>query len=895
LPRLLVLAVLASTLLGAGAASPAAAAGRCGEPAQRPWCDTALPPDQRAGLLVDQLTREEKFSLMAGDDATGVFLAFRDPRAHVGTSLGVERLGIPTLFFTDGPLGVRQGMGTGMPAAMGLAATFDPRLAETYGAVVGNEAKFKGNDVVHAPIVNLMRTPIAGRTFEGYGEDPLLTARIGVGWTKGAQREGVIANVKHYAANNQEADRFVTNAVVDERTLREMYLPQFEANVREGHAGSVMCAYNRVNGVPACESRFLLEDLLRGEWGFEGFVLTDYGFAQKSTVGSANNGLELEMPQAGFYSQANLEAAVSSGQVPLAAIDLHVRRILRTMFAFGVFDREAYVNDDAQIDVRGHAEATREIEESAITLMKNDGALPLRDGQVKSIAIVGSDADGYKRGGGSGQVEPFVFTSPRTGITRRAGSGVDVRYDPGDDPARAAATARGADVALVFASDNQTEFVDKPCLSLECGNPQRGDQDGLIEAVAAANPNTVVVLETGGPVLTPWRDRVRGIVQAWYPGAEGGTALARVLFGDVDPGGRLPATFPQREEDKPLDGNPRQYPGVAENAEYSEGVFVGYRHYDENGLTPAFPFGHGLSYTTFAYRGLRVEPGAGGGAVVHATVENTGTRPGVETPQLYLGLPEPRADVPQPPRALKDFTKVALAPGQSRRVRFSLDERAFSYYDTGAAGWRVAPGCYAVMVGRSSRDLPLTGSLARGGASCSRAPSGSPLGPGAACRGRAFTLRLPDPRGRERLVSGRVTVNGGRVSVRRRRGRFFARIDLRGLPNRRALVRIVARTSRGRTIRRVRSFRPCTRRCVRAATVRLPDPRGAERLVSGRVTVNGRRVRATLRRGVLRARIDLRRVPAGRARVRIVARTTRGRTLRATRSFVACGRSRVPG
>jgi len=379
---------------------------------------------------------------MAGDDATGVFLAFRDPRAHVGTSLGVERLGIPTLFFTDGPLGVRQGMGTGLPAAMGLAATFDPAVARRYGAVVGNEAKLKGNDVVHAPVVNLMRTPLGGRTFEGYGEDPLLTARIGVGWTQGAQSEGVIANVKHFAANNQEADRFVTNAEVDERTLREMYLPQFEANVKEGRAGTVMCAYNRVNGVPACENGFLLEDVLRDEWGFEGFVLTDYGFAQKSTAGSANNGLELEMPQAGFYSQANLAAAVTSGQVPQAAIDLHVRRILRTMFSFGIFDREAYVNDDAQIDKTGHADVTREIEEAAITLLKNDGVLPLRDGQVKSIAIVGSDADGYKRGGGSGQVEPFVFTSPRTGITKRAGEGVEIRYDPGNDPVAAAAAAR---------------------------------------------------------------------------------------------------------------------------------------------------------------------------------------------------------------------------------------------------------------------------------------------------------------------------------------------------------------------------------------------------------------------------------------------------------------------
>ncbi len=878
-------------------APSAPAAGRCGEAPARPWCDASLAPDARALLLLAELTQQEKFSLMAGDDATGVFLAFRDPRAHVGTSLGVERLGIPTLFFTDGPLGVRQGMGTGMPAAIGLAATFDPTVAERYGAVVGNEAKLKGNDVVHAPIVNLMRTPLAGRTFEGYGEDPLLTARIGVGWTKGAQAEGVVANVKHFAANNQEADRFVTNAQVDERTLREMYLPQFEANVREGRAGSVMCAYNRVNGTPACENGFLLEDVLRGEWGFEGFVLTDYGFAQKSTAGSANNGLELEMPQAFFYSESNLQAAVTSGRVPSETIDLHVRRILRTMFAFGVFDREAYLNDDAQIDKLGHADVTREIEEAAITLLKNDGVLPLRDGSVRSIAIVGSDADGYKRGGGSGQVEPFVFTSPRAGITKRAGEGVEIRYDPGDDPARAAATARGADVALVFASDNQTEFVDKPCLSLQCGNPPRGDQDGLIDAVAAANPNTVVVLETGGPVLTPWRDRVRAVVEAWYPGAEGGTALARVLFGDVDPGGRLPATFPRREEDKPLDGNPRQFPGVAENAEYSEGVFVGYRHYDERSLEPAFPFGHGLSYTSFGYRDLRIEPSATG-AVVSAVVENTGSRAGVETPQLYIGLPAPRADVPQPPRALKGFAKVALEPGQSRRVRFVLDERALSYYDVQAKGWRVAPGCYGVAVGRSSRDLPLAGVLRRGAGTCARAPGGGrpPSGgdvPGRGCNGRAFSLRLPEPRGRERLVSARVTVNGRRAPVRRRGGRLVARIDFRSVGTARPRVRIVARTSRGRTIRRTRTYRRCSVPCRRSATVRLRDLAGRERLVSARVTLNGRRVKASISRRGLRARIDLRRVPAGPAKVRIVARTSAGRAVRATRTFRACGRRRT--
>src|SRR5829696_2859579 len=404
-----------------------------------------------------------------------------------------------------------------------------------------------------------MRTPLGGRTFEGYGEDPWLVSRIGVGWIEGAQSEGVIANVKHYAANNQEPDRFVTNAIVDQRTLREIYLPHFEAAVKEAGAGTVMCAYNRVNSQFACENRQLLEEILRDEWGFKGFVLTDYGFAQKSTANSANNGLELELPQGGWYAQPSLTAAVATGQVAPSTVDLHVRRILRTMFAYGMFDRDAYRYDDNAIDKQGHGAIAREAEESAITLLRNDGgALPIDLGRTKSIALIGADANAYKNGGGSSNVTPFYTVTPKAGIEKRVGGAAQVTFNDGSSPSSAAAAARAADVAIVFASDSQTEFVDKPCLTLQCGNPSKGDQDGLIRAVAQANPNTVVVLQTGGPVLTPWADDVRAIVEAWYPGAEGGTALARVLFGDVDPGGRLPATFPAREEDLPTSGHPER-------------------------------------------------------------------------------------------------------------------------------------------------------------------------------------------------------------------------------------------------------------------------------------------------------------------------------------------------
>jgi beta-glucosidase len=611
-----------------------------------------------------------------------------------------------------------------MPAPIGLAATFDPSLARRFGGVIANEARAKRNDVLHAPTTNMMRTPLAGRTFEAFGEDPFLASRITVDWIEGAQAEGVIANVKHLAANNQEVNRFTTNAVIDERTLHEIYLPHFEAAVREAGVGTVMCSYNRLNGQKACENPHLLEDILKREWGFEGFVLSDYGFAMTSTAGAANGGTALELPQAFWYSPTNLGLAVLADQVSRATIDAHVRRVLRTMFAFGLFDRLPLVNDDRQIDQEAHATVAREVEEAAITLLKNapaqNGAplLPLDASGLRSIALIGADAEHFITGGGSGAVTPFRYVTPRQGIEQRAGAGIEVRFDPGQTPEAGAAAASGADVAIVFASDHQMEFVDKPCLTLECGNPDHGDQDGLIAAVAAANPRTIVVLETGGPVLMPWVDQVPAVVEAWYPGQEGGSAIAAALFGDVDPGGRLPATFPRDEGDKPAN-TPEQYPGVAENAQYSEGVFIGYRHYDEHGIEPLFPFGHGLSYTTFDYSRLRVRrPRRDGTVRVRVRVKNSGPRTGVEIVQLYLGLPEPTPDVPQPPKALKAIAKVSLAPGRRKRVRFELDRRAFSYWDTASGGWVVAPGCYDVMVGRSSRDLRAQGVVRVGGVLC---------------------------------------------------------------------------------------------------------------------------------------------------------------------------------
>jgi beta-glucosidase len=692
-------------------AAPAHAAGRCGT---HPWCNISLSADERAGLLLNALTPDERISLLAGDDLFG---GVGGAETHTGTSDGVPRVQLPTMYLTDGPVGVRQGSATAMPTPMALAATFDPQLGSAYGGVIGNEARDKGNDVVFAPTVNVMRTPLGGRTFEAYGEDPFLVARMTVGWINGAQAQGVIANVKHFAANNQEGyagpiadlsgpgqplgppaiqgNRLTENSEVDERTLREVYLPQFEAAVKDAHVGSVMCSYNRLNGQYACENEHLLHDVLGG-WGFKGFVIADYGAAH-NTIASLNNGLDFE-PWPGFaYSPTAVKAALASGQASMDEVDTHVRNVLRTLFAYGFFDRAAYRNDDSQIDKQAHAQTAQRVEESAVTLLENRGVLPLDPLKVKSVALIGKDADGFKTGGGSGNVTPFSFTTPRQALEQR---GVKVSYDDGSDSARAAALAKSSDVTILFASDYETEGTDRRCLTLEC--PNQGDQDGLIEQVAAANPKTIVVLETGGPVLTPWRDKIGALLEAWYPGEQGGTAIARVLFGDTDPAGRLPVTFPQQEGDIPTAGDPEKYPGVAENVKYKEGVLVGYRWYDANNITPAFPFGYGLSYTSFDYRNLRVTPTS-----VSFDVKNVGTRAGSDVPQLYLGLPA-QPGVVEPPKMLKGFQRVTLAPGQTQHVTLPVTARALSYWNVAASDWRVAPGCVSVMVGHSSRDIQLT-------------------------------------------------------------------------------------------------------------------------------------------------------------------------------------------
>lgn len=815
--------VLALALLGV---ADAQALGRC---RNHPWCDTSLSPDQRAQLLLGALNQDEKVSLL---DSGG----------------SVARLDVPALQITDGALGAG-GLGAGrerataMPAAISLSAAFDPALALRYGAVVGDEVKHRGFDADFGPTVNIMRTPLGGRTYEAYGEDPYLAAQMAVGWINGLQAQGVMANVKHFAANNQEGQggvppgsgavggRFNVNANVDERTLHEIYFPAFEAAVRRGHSATVMCAYNKVNGTYACENHDLLTRYLRDEFGFGGFVISDAGAAH-DTAPSLLNGLNYDSV-GNAYSPPMVDAALASGQVSVATLDQRVREILRTLFAYGFFDRGAYTDNTAQIDQSAHALEARRVAEQGATLLKNASLLPLDPSRVKSIAVIGSPANRYVRGSGSSEVSPFSTTNVLQGIERRAPAGVRVSYDDGSDPLRAASVARSSDVAVVVAADSESEGTDKACLALSCpsvglpdiadgANPQvsTSDQDGLIRQVAAANPHTAVVLETGAPVLTPWREEVGALLEAWYPGQEGGTAIARILFGDVDPGGRLPATFPQQQSDIPTAGDLKQYPGVADQETYKEGVLVGYRFYDAHNIAPAYPFGFGLSYSTYRYSDLHIQASsstAGPAATVTATVTNTGGRAGTAVPELYLGLPSPAPGVVQPPAQLKGFAKVTLDRGQSTRVSFPLDARAFSYWDANQHRWRVTAGCYRVMVGGSSRDLPLRGSVSYGSAVCPDATvalGSAPRGSLRVCASRRHLL-VHFPRAVRRAGVRRVVMFiNGHLQSRLSGRRATMLVSLVGRAREVSHVRIVILTRHGlRTIRR--TYHPCRTRLAR--------------------------------------------------------------------------------
>src|SRR5690242_20271337 len=569
-----------------------------------------------------RMTRAERLTMVHGT-ATSVV----PYPGYAGSVAGVPRLCIPALHLADGPGGVGDVMSgvTQLPAPVALAATWDPALARRYGAVIGAEARGKGIGVALAPTVNIVRDPRWGRAFESLGEDPYLTSTIATPLIDGIQSQRVIAQVKHFAVYNQETNRDTAadNAMVDERALREIYLPAFDAAVHRAHVGSVMCAYSTVNGVPACANQTLLTDVLKREWRFPGFVTSDW-YADLPGSGAAAAGLDMQMPDGCMLGPA-LDAAITTGRVSGARLDDMVCHILTAMFATGIVDHPSRGTIVDEVRTAAHRTVARDVAAEGTVLLRNEHALlPLDPTRVHSIAVVGAaGTDAFHVGGGSATVLSNEVVSPLQGIQERAGASVRVTSSIGADPARAAALAASADAVVVVVGRADAESHDHTTLDLDPA------ANGLVDAVAAVNPNTVVVLNTGSAVVTPWLDRVGAVLDAWYPGQEEGHALAAVLFGDVNPSGKLPVTFPTSLAAVPA-ATAAQWPGTAGNGvAYSEGLQVGYRGYDARGVAPQFAFGSGLSYTSFAFRRLQVTRSTKTGRVaVSLDVANTGSRAG---------------------------------------------------------------------------------------------------------------------------------------------------------------------------------------------------------------------------------------------------------------------------
>ncbi len=801
--------------------------------------------DQRVDELLSLLTLQEKMSLLSGKD--------------IWNTVPIPRLGIPSIVMTDGPHGVRAanpeagrklGATTAFPTGISMGACWDVDLMEQVGQALGEETRGMDCDILLGPCVNIVRDPRGGRDFETFSEDPYLAGRTAAAYIRGVQSRGVGTSLKHFAVNNFEIERFRASAEIDERTLREIYLPQFEMAVKEAQPWTVMCSYNRINGVYASENGYLLNTILREEWGFEGAVISDWG-AVHNIYEPVKNGLDLEMPGPAKFFKL-LPDAVQNWHIDETAVDQAARRILKLVVLSGRMDgtiTTGSVNTDA------HQTLARELAESAITLLKNEGdLLPLNPQKVQSIAIIGPNAfEAVIEGGGSSRVDPLYRVSPIQGIKAALGDKLEIlpalgcdnydepftvpndwlkerlqvsaylesdfsgeplikmkiekpeiwwhtawsglpepptaakavgtltvpedglyrfilehggemqllldgetlidskgpehyhhseakhplkagnpykivlnyirpsdqdvfalrlalgrSYEKGQDPrlSQAVEAARNSDVALVFVGlpeAFESEGNDRADIELP------GGQNELIAAVATANPNTVVVLNVGAPVTMPWVDDVAAIVLSYYPGLENGNAITNVLSGRVNPSGKLPITLPKKLEDSPSVIN-ASYEG-ARKVYYGEGIFLGYRYFDQRKVEPLFPFGHGLSYTSFEYSDLRVPEKVKKGSLleVHLTVRNTGKATGKEVVQLYIA--DPVSSLPRPPKELKRFAKVNLEPGESKRLKFEIDQRALSFFDPVKKDWVAEPGTFEVLVGSSSGDIRLQASF----------------------------------------------------------------------------------------------------------------------------------------------------------------------------------------
>jgi beta-glucosidase len=746
-------AALCCTMAGCNAPQAHEAAQEAGAaPAALP--NALLANDAKIDALLKQLTLEEKVHMIHANSA---FAAG-----------GVPRLGIPEIVMSDGPHGVRpeQGRdwkpvdrpdnaGTYLPTNNTLASTWNPELGYAYGAVLGQEANARGKDVILGPGINIIRAPLNGRNFEYLSEDPFLVSKMVVGYIRGVQDQGVSACVKHFAVNNQETQRSKVDVNVSERALREIYLPGFKEAVQKGGVYSLMGAYNKLRGQYTTENAYLMNDILKGEWGFKGLVMSDWG-SSHNTMDALHNGTDLEMgtdlvlknnsldqsatastaPAAPastkniydrFYlADAALEAARQDPQL-VPVIDDKVRRILRVMYATHMMGDAK--RQSGSHNTKEHQATALKVAEEGIVLLKNDGILPMKK-TVQRIAVIGANATRQNAGGGgSAQLQAKYEISPLQGLKNELGDKATITYAPGykiargqqADPqliAEAVAAAKNAEVVVYVGgsfhgynykvwTDNayDAEDTDKPDMNMPFG------QDELLRAVQVANPNTVVVLLGGGPIdVSAWVHQTKALVEAWYPGMEGGNALARILFGDVNPSGKLPFTFPVKLEDAPAHklGEYPSTPGDPLKVTYKDDIWVGYRYYDTYNVAPQFAFGHGLSYTSFKYDNLRVMPGPNS-ATVQLTVTNSGKLAGAEVVQLYVH--DQQASVKRPEKELKGFEKVFLQPGESKTVTLALNPEAFQYYSEAQKKWALEPGKFDVLVGSSSRDIRLKGSL----------------------------------------------------------------------------------------------------------------------------------------------------------------------------------------
>lgn len=699
--------------------------------------------DARVSALVSQMTLDEKVQLVHGNGVPAQRIGGPFPPGVNGESYipGISRLGIPPIESADGPAGVtvKQTNATALPAPVALAASWDPKVAALYGGRIAMELRTLGFAESLSGGINLTREPRNGRTFEYMGEDPLLSGKMVASLTKGIQSHKVIGTIKHYALNDQETNRIKSNSVVDERTMRETELLAFEIAVKEGRPGNVMCSYNLVNGTYACENRYLLTTVLKNEWGFVGVVQSDWG-ATHSTVNAANAGLdeeepgevggeaEKEIPAFIPHFSSKLKEAVAAGTVPMSRLNDMVQRKLHVLISTGIMDdppkRGGVIDRSA-----GNIDALS-IAQQSFVLLKNvapssgqQAVLPLVPNKLSSVVVIGGHADaGVLSGGGSATVpaengnavancQYYVNTamggcatwyksSPLAAIKAKAPNAA-VTYYSGTDANAAATAAANADVAIVFATQWEAEARDLGSLSLPDTRSTpisaEYDQNALISAVASKAKRVIVVLENGSPVLMPWLDNVQGVLEAWYPGVQGGQAIADVLFGDVNPSGKLPMTFPQRDTDLPQ----RLVSHTDLNVNYDEGLLMGYRWYDAKGIKPLFPFGFGLSYTTFAYSAITVRSDGSSNVRVHFTVKNTGTLAGAEVAQVYAMLP---TGLGEPPQRLVGWAKVVLAPGQARQIIVSIPAERLATWNTGKHAWQINPGKYVLRVGGSSRD-----------------------------------------------------------------------------------------------------------------------------------------------------------------------------------------------